>query len=181
MAHSQALEAAWDAELEPKKVARTSPIQRVVGLLEKMKAELMADGKKEAEMYDKIVCWCETNEKEKVKAIADADAKDKDLTAEIEERASAHGKLATDIEYTKGLIVEADEALKKARAVREGGAGEFRDGEKDLVQAINNLRNAIAVLSRHHSNSDLLQLQGPMLASCRAVLRDVAIKYEYVP
>jgi hypothetical protein len=27
-------------------------------------------------MYDKMVCWCETNEKEKTKAIADAEALD---------------------------------------------------------------------------------------------------------
>merc|ERR1719379_2651272 len=168
-----------NAQATPMPVAYKSPIQRVVALLKKMKAELEADGKKEAEMYDKMVCWCETNEKEKVKAIADADAKDADLTAEIEERAAAHGKLATDIEYTKGLIIEAEEALKKARAVREGEAAEFRDGEKDLVQAINNLRNAIAVLSRHHGEGGaMLQLDASWLASVKTVLRDVAQKYD---
>jgi len=51
-----------------------SPVKRVVELLFKMKSELEAETDKESEMYDKMVCWCETNEKEKTQAIADAEA-----------------------------------------------------------------------------------------------------------
>merc|ERR1719343_810513 len=95
-----ALETAWSKELEgqePKKVDYKSPIKRVVDLLEKMKAELTAEGDKEAEMYDKMVCWCETSEKEKTKAVADADATEKSLEAELDERQARYGTLATDI------------------------------------------------------------------------------------
>ena len=35
-----------------------------------MKAEFDADAAKDAEMYDQMVCWCETSEKEMTKAIA---------------------------------------------------------------------------------------------------------------
>merc|ERR1719261_1505734 len=56
------LEDAWSKDLagapaESKKVEYKSPIDRVVGLLEKMKSELEAEAAKEAEMYDKMVCW----------------------------------------------------------------------------------------------------------------------------
>merc|ERR1719450_1864040 len=69
LARERTLEASWERELQPpKQVAYKSPVQRVIALLKKMKAE----HEKEAELYDKMVCWCETNEKEKTKAIADA-------------------------------------------------------------------------------------------------------------
>jgi|ERR1712216_473217 len=77
-ARENALEAAWQEELDP--VKYKSPIKRVVALLQKMKAELDAEADKESEMYDKMVCWCQTNEKEKKKAIADAEAKDEELS-----------------------------------------------------------------------------------------------------
>merc|ERR1719379_1645200 len=105
-----------NAQATPMPVAYKSPIQRVVALLMKMKAELEADGKKEAEMYDKMVCWCQTNEKEKTKAIADGEAKDLDLVAEIEERVGKSAELYTNIEKAKEDIAEIDDMLKnKAR------------------------------------------------------------------
>jgi len=183
-AREQALESVWSQELaaptspETKIVQYKSPIQRVVSLLKKMKAELEAEADKESEMYDKMVCWCETNEKEKTKAIADADAKDKELQAEIEIRAARFGELATEIAHMKEQLAADQDSLKQAMGIREGEAGEFRGQEKELVQAINNLRNAIAVLSKHHEASSLLQLDAPVLSSVRAVLRDVALKYE---
>merc|ERR1719267_481095 len=89
-----ALEAEWGSELQAPKVAEyQSPIKRVVSLLKKMKGELEHEAKNEADMYDKMVCWCETNNKEKTKAIKDADAKDKQLSSEIESRTARFGNL----------------------------------------------------------------------------------------
>merc|ERR1719453_2262228 len=109
------LESEWQQQLQ----GGPSPVQRVVKLLEEMKAELEKEAEKDQELYDKMVCWCETSEKEKMKAIADADAKDKDLTSEIEERSARFGVLATEIEATKKLIAEETEALAKATELRE--------------------------------------------------------------
>jgi hypothetical protein len=179
-ARESALESSWSEylEAEPKKVAYKSPIKRVVMLLKKMKAELEAEASKEAEMYDKMVCWCETNEKEKKKAIADAEALDNELSAEIESRAAKFGQQATEIEQLKKQIAEDTAALKEATAIREKQAGEFSASEKELMQNIVNVKNAIEVLSKHHSAASFAQLDAPMLSSMRAVLRDLAFKHE---
>merc|ERR1719201_2935382 len=127
-AREQALEQAWGQEL-----AGPSPIKRVVSLLTKMRDELVAEADKEAEMYDQMVCWCETNEKEKVKAIAEGEAKDKDLQAEIEARSARFGSVTTEIEAMKKQIAEDGVALKQATAIRENEAAAFREEESDLV------------------------------------------------
>merc|ERR1719335_625915 len=104
-----ALEQQWSKYLDQD--TKETPIQRVVRLLKEMKSQLEKEADADAELYDQMVCWCETNEKEKTKAIADADAKDKDLTAEIEERSARFGVLQTEIAATKKLIAEETQAL----------------------------------------------------------------------
>merc|ERR1740121_2825684 len=91
----QALEENWSSK------QYKTPMQRVVALLEQMRNQLQAEANKESEMYDKMVCWCDTNDKEKTAAIADGDTKTTDLQAEIQERAARHGQLATEISSMK--------------------------------------------------------------------------------
>merc|ERR1719498_345315 len=122
-----------------------TPIQRVVRLLTEMKTQLEKEAEQDQELYYKMVCWCETNEKEKTKAIADADAKDTDLVAEIEERSARHGVLSTEITQTKKEIGEDGEALAEALKMREDEQAEFMSEEKEMIQAITNLKNAILV------------------------------------
>jgi len=179
-AQEKALEKVWSAELqepETKVKEYESPIQRVVRLLNEMKAQLEKEAETDQELYDKMVCWCETSEKEKTKAIADADAKDKDLVAEIEERAARHGVLSTEIAQAKKDIGEETKALEEALGIREKEQGEFMTEEKETVQALTNLKNAIMVLSKHHGGS-FAQLAAPVLTSLGTVLRDLATKHE---
>eukprot|EP00427_Karlodinium_veneficum_P013510 CAMPEP_0169071120 /NCGR_PEP_ID=MMETSP1015-20121227/5489_1 /TAXON_ID=342587 /ORGANISM="Karlodinium micrum, Strain CCMP2283" /LENGTH=768 /DNA_ID=CAMNT_0009130183 /DNA_START=86 /DNA_END=2392 /DNA_ORIENTATION=+ len=183
-ARLQSLEQQWSQELQPvspetKVVEYKSPIKRVVSLLEKMRAELIAEADKEAEMYDKMVCWCETNEKEKTKAIADAEALQKELTAEIESRAAKFGEESTEIERLKEQIAEDTAALKQATAIREKEAAKFYDMNKDLIQFITNVKNAIQILSKHQSaGASFVQLDESVLASMRVVLKDLAFKQQ---
>merc|ERR1712217_679923 len=87
---------ATSVNADTKIVEYKSPVKRVVNLLNKMKAELEQEADNEASMYDKMVCWCETNEKEKNKAIKDADARDLELSAQIEGLSARFGVLTTE-------------------------------------------------------------------------------------
>jgi len=176
-ARQRALEAEWGSELnaQPKVVAYKSPIKRVVSLLGKMKAELEHEAKNEAEMYDKMVCWCETNEKEKTQAISDADARDKQLSSEVESRSARFGSLGTNIEGMKKEVADLTESLKKATSIREKEAKAFAGEANGLTQALTNIKNAITILSKHQS---FMQLNGPLMMGMKTVLRDLALKHE---
>jgi len=173
-AREQALETEWSKQLESG--PRVSPIKRVIGLLEKMRSELVHEANNEAEMYDKMVCWCETNEKEKTKAIADAEALDKELTAEINERAAKFGQASTEINILKEQIAADTASLKEATTIREADAAKFYESNKDLVQSITNVKNAVQILGKHNSASSFVQLDAPVLSSMRTVLKDLAFK-----
>merc|ERR1719463_582041 len=90
---------------------KEKPITKVVNLLKDMKAQLETEAANDAELYDKLVCWCETNDKEKTKAIADGEQKIADLTASIEELTGKSAKLNTEIASLEKEVAKNSQAL----------------------------------------------------------------------
>jgi len=161
----------FDAE-----AAKNRPVSKVITLLKDMLKQLEKEADEDEEIYDKIACWCETNEKEKTKAIADSEAKIDDLTSLIEELTGTSSRLNTEIKHLKEEVVKHQEALEKATAIRQKELAEFNEEEKDNLMAITALKNAIIVLSRHHPDS-LLQLPKIQIESVAATLQRLMDRY----
>merc|ERR1719214_537891 len=77
--------------------AKNRPVSKVITLLKDMLKQLEKEAEEDEEIYEKMACWCETNDKEKTKAIADAEAHITDLTSRIEELSAASARLNTEI------------------------------------------------------------------------------------
>merc|ERR1712127_298036 len=137
--------------------AKNRPVSKVITLLKDMLKQLEKEAEEDEEIYDKLACWCETNDKEKTKSIADAEAKIEDLTTKIEELTAASARLNTEIKNLESEVAKNQEALDKATAIREKQLAEFNAEEKDLLESISALKAAVTVLSKHHGGS-LLQL-----------------------
>jgi chromosome segregation ATPase len=163
--------------------AKEYPVTKVINLLKDMKAQLEKEAEEDEEIYEKLACWCETNDKEKTKAIADAEAHIQDLTATIEELSATSARLNTEIKNLEKEVAENQEALDQAKAMRAKELAEFNAEEKDVLLSIQALKNAIIVLSKHHpgegASAALLQLTtsqsqdvATMLARyCRGILQ----------
>ena len=50
-------------------------------------------------VYEKVTCWCETNDKDKTTSISDAEGKITDLTATIEEATASSARLDFSLLY----------------------------------------------------------------------------------
>jgi len=132
------------------------PVAKIVGLLKDMQAQLEDEKKNDAELYDKLVCWCTTNDKEKTKAIKNENQQIADLTAAIEEYTSRDGQLTTQIATLKSAIAKGNKALEEAAQVRAKQLAEFNQDEKDMIQSIGSLKGAVTSLSKHNPSA-LLQ------------------------
>merc|ERR1719191_2437026 len=93
-----------------------------------MQKTLEKEAEEDEEIYEKVSCWCEKNDKEKTKAIADAEARIKDLTHSIEELTASSSRLNTKAANQA--------ALDKAAAIRTKELAEFNEEEKDMLQSI---------------------------------------------
>merc|ERR1719211_770409 len=135
--------------------AKNRPVSKVITLLKDMLKQLEKEAEEDEEIYDKLACWCETNDKEKTKAIADAEAKIEDLTTKIEELTALSAQLNTEIKNLESEVAKNQEALDKATAIREKELAEFNAEEKDSLEAISSLKAAITVLSKHQGGAFL--------------------------
>merc|ERR1719191_1980187 len=138
---------------------KNRPVSKVITLLKDMLKQLEKEGEEDEEIYDKMACWCETNDKAKTKAIAEAEAKIEDLTTKIEELTQASARLGTEIKNLEKEVEKNQQALDQAAAIRAKELAEFNEEEKDSLEAIAALKAAIVVLSKHHEKPALLQME----------------------
>merc|ERR1719405_290798 len=131
--------------------AKNRPVSKVITLLKDMLKQLEKEAEDDEEIYDKMACWCETNDREKTKSIADAEARISDLTTKIEELTANSARLNTEIKNLEKEVAENQAALDKATAIRQKQLAEFNEEEKDLLGSISALKSAVTVLSKHNS------------------------------
>merc|ERR1719236_150975 len=137
--------------------AKNRPVSKVITLLKDMLKQLEKEASEDEEIYDKMACWCATNDKAKTKAIAEAETRIADLTSKIEELTANSARLGTEIKNLEKEVAANQAALDQATAIREKQLAEFNAEEKDLLESISALKAAITVLSKHHGGS-LFQL-----------------------
>jgi len=139
----------WAAE------EKAHPVSKVIALMKDMLAQLEREGEADAEMYETMGCWCETNDKEKTKAISDGEARILSLNAKIEELTGKSARLNEEIKTTTAEVAKNEEGLNTAAALRTKQLAEFNAEEKDALASITSLKGAVTTLSKHHSGSFL--------------------------
>jgi len=166
-----------DAEASKKtEVVKVDAISKVTTMLKDMLKQLEKEAEEDEEIYDKLACWCETNDREKTKSIADAEARIEDLTTKIEEYTASSARLTTEIKNLKKEVTKNQQALDKATAIRQKQLAEFVAEEKDLLQSIAALKQAVIVLAKHHGSS-LLQMPPHNLQGVTGALRQALEKH----
>jgi ABC-type cobalt transport system substrate-binding protein len=150
--------------------AKNRPVSKVITLLKDMLKQLEKEAETDEEIYDKMACWCETNDREKTKAIKDAEARISALGTKIEEYTAMSARLATEIKNTEKEVAENQAALDQATAIRQKQLAEFNAEEKDLLESISALKAAVTVLSKHHGGS-LVQIPRSHMLSVAATLQ----------
>jgi septal ring factor EnvC (AmiA/AmiB activator) len=156
-------------------VSKEYPVSKVVQLIKDMKAQLEKEQEADEEIYEKLACWCETNDKEKTKAVADAEAKLANLQAKIETLTAQSAQLNVELEGLEKEVAANQKSLDVATALREKQLAEFNDEEKEMLEAIKSLGAAVVVLSKHHSASLLDQRT---LASVAALARNQMVQHQ---
>jgi uncharacterized protein YifN (PemK superfamily) len=126
-------------------------VQKVIKLLNEMTDQLEKEAAEDQAMYDKLVCWCETNEKEKTKAIDVANSRITDLMTSSQEFIAKAAQLEVDIAQQKKEVAQNKKALDEATGIRANEQEEFRNDEKDMISSISSLSRAVGTLSTQHS------------------------------
>merc|ERR1719191_2497306 len=98
---------------------KENPIRKIVRLMQDMSAEIEAEKKKEAELYEKFMCICDSYPAELQTSI-ESDAKEiESLSSKIEEETALKAKLAEELKQHAVDKDTAEKDLAKATTLRE--------------------------------------------------------------
>lgn len=122
-------------------------IAEVVTMLKKMLKTSQDDWKADKEAFEKFKTYCEENDEKKTEAIAEGKKTIGLLTNKIEEIQGTNGDLSVKVADLKALMEENEKARDDAKALREKENKAFEDEKKDLNTAMDQMDEAIRILS----------------------------------
>lgn len=135
--------------------SKANAVNKVTAVLEEMKAQLEKEAASDDEVYEQMMCWCETNDKLKTKAISDNTQLLGQLEEFIPEAAAKIAQLQTEVKILKGDIADGTQELAEATALREKESGEFKAEEADTLVSISGVTKAIDALGAKMSSAFL--------------------------
>merc|ERR1719191_423932 len=95
-----------------------NPIRKVVTMLQMMVNKIEAEGKKETELHDKYMCYCETSEGTLGDSIEEANTKIPQLESDIKTATEEKVKLDEEIKQAFSDRAAAKDAMAQALAMR---------------------------------------------------------------
>merc|ERR1719224_204413 len=99
--------------------AAANPIRKVVTMLQNMQKKVEAEGEKEAELFEKYMCYCKNSGGDLSKSIGDAETKAPQLEADIKEGEAKKAQLDEDVKQAQVDRSAAKSAMAEATALRE--------------------------------------------------------------
>jgi chromosome segregation ATPase len=158
------------------------PVAKVKKLLMDMRHELEGEQAEDESSKEKMECWCHSNSEQKKQAILIANKQIDALTALIGSKTELSAKLTAEIGGLSDEIAKNTDSLNKATAMRDEEYAQFNDEEKDLLQSIDALKNAIVVLGKHNEAS-MVSVQSVLrqaLAGHSDILADMKAEHHSV-
>jgi len=149
------------AAITPGHAAEVNPIQKVLQMLSDLQAKIIKEGAVAQKVYEEFAEMCDDRSKEIGFEIKTGKAQVGELEATIATETATMDSLATRIEELSASIATAEGDLKAATAVRGTEQADFAKEEKDLVEIIDTLERAVAILQREmeKGGASMMQLQ----------------------
>eukprot|EP00397_Hematodinium_sp_SG-2012_P024150 GEMP01025142.1.p1 GENE.GEMP01025142.1~~GEMP01025142.1.p1 ORF type:complete len:696 (+),score=184.40 GEMP01025142.1:109-2196(+) len=126
---------------------QANPIRKVVNMLQNMQKKVTEESEKEANLYDKFVCYCKANTGDLTKAVAEAQGKIAQLESQIDQDTGAKIQVDEELRDHKASRKEAQEALGAATKLREKEAEAYAKESGDQGTNIEALKSAITAIS----------------------------------
>merc|ERR1719375_530675 len=140
-------------------------------MLQDMVAKVEAEGKKETELFEKFMCYCDTGTATLEKSIEDATEKIPQVESDLKEAVGEKTQLESDLATHQSDRTAAKEAIGKAKAMREKEAASFGKEFGEDTSNLEALTKAIAAIEKGLAGSFLQ-------TNSAAVLRQLSLNLD---
>jgi DNA repair exonuclease SbcCD ATPase subunit len=125
-----------------------NPIRRIVNLLQKMQSEVTEEAKRDEELTEKFVCYCEKNDGELSTSTESLRAKIPEIEASITEAVALKEQLDAELVKHKADREAAKESIASSTKQREKEAAAFAEESTELNGNINSCKAAVTALTK---------------------------------
>merc|ERR550537_106642 len=125
-----------------------NPIRKVVTILQDMQKEIEDEGKKEEDMFEKFMCYCEGNTDGMSKAAEEAGQKIIELKSKLESSKAEKAQLDQELNQHKQDREAAKGDLEQATMIREKEKAEFAAATGEQKDDLDALTGAIAAIEK---------------------------------
>jgi chromosome segregation ATPase len=129
-------------------VASANPLGEVISLLESLSAKIVKEGEADAKAYKEFFEWCDDASANKGFEIKSSTSAKEALEASIAKETSIAADASSKVEELAASIAADEDELKKASSIRAKEAADFAGEESELVDVVNTLDRALAVVER---------------------------------
>merc|ERR1719421_767410 len=150
--------------------ADTSPIRKVVGMMNDMKVQLEKEAKEEAELFEKALCMCDGGEAELKKVIDHMTSEVERLTNKQAEEKALRAKLIADVDEHKTDQANTKKTLYEAEEIRAKDNKKFLTDSQMNKFAIDSITQAVLLFEKEGSAASFGQAPGVQAKNFRRVI-----------
>mmetsp|Transcript_51688 Transcript_51688/g.117593 ORF Transcript_51688/g.117593 Transcript_51688/m.117593 type:complete len:674 (-) Transcript_51688:38-2059(-) len=154
--------------------AQSNPISKVLELLHGLREKVVTEGEAEQVGYEKFAKWCKDESTQKKFEIEDGRNQVDSLTATIEKATASIQELDSKIEKLTAAVNQNEADLSAATEVRHKEHEDYLANDKELVEAIDTLQRAIAVLEKALKKGSSL-IQAVATPEMQGVMRSLSV------
>jgi len=141
-----------------KSIAEANPIRKVVTLMQDMQKEIVAEGDKEKELFDKFMCFCGGSSGDLQRSVADSRTKIDELSARLKSSVAEKTQVKVDIVQNKKDLAGAINDKAQATQLREKEHAEYNAMAADAKTNIAGMAGATVALENGAGGASLMQL-----------------------
>jgi len=133
-------------------ITAINPIRRVVSMLQKLQKQVEHDGKRDEEIFEKFMCYCNHGIPTLEKSIADATERIPQLKSDVTQSYNLIKQLKLELAQHRKYLEEAETALATATALRNKEAASFAKESGEAKTNLDTITKAIDALERGMGN-----------------------------
>lgn len=132
-----------------------NPVRRIVSMLDSMNNKVVAEGKKEEELFNDYMCKAKDTEAMLSQSVDAANGKLPELETTLSKSVSQKDQLASDLAQHQTDRTAAQQAMNEADSIQEREAAQYATDEQSITDNIKVVTAAIAAISNGTKSSFL--------------------------
>eukprot|EP00397_Hematodinium_sp_SG-2012_P018054 GEMP01018479.1.p1 GENE.GEMP01018479.1~~GEMP01018479.1.p1 ORF type:complete len:680 (+),score=237.03 GEMP01018479.1:82-2121(+) len=139
--------------------SNVTPVEKVVNMLEDLEQQVINEGKKEAETYDKFACFCKDTAAEKTTAITTGEKMKTTLEATLNEAQVTRENEQQNKQDAGTIVATLKQEIKKERATRRAAHNTYAETILDLEKAIQASQEAEKLIQASNTGPALVHMK----------------------